>query len=142
MKSKVEHMNITVGNIDATVDFLKTAMPDFEVRGEGDSENNNLPYHWVHIGTPETYIALQGHTGSNNAVAERYSDVGGNHIGFVVDDLDVVIERLNKKGFIPTQDNQDHPHRRRIYVETKDGLEWEFIEYKGDSLEENNDYSL
>jgi len=142
MQSKVEHMNITVGNLDNTLNFLQTAMPDFVVRGEGDSESNNKSYHWVHFGTDESYVALQAFTGRSKMTNERYSDVGGNHIGFVVEDIETLITRMEQKGFMPSSENQDHPFRRRVYFETNDGLEWEFIQYSGDSVQQNNDYSI
>jgi len=140
--SKVEHMNITVGDLDEAVHFLQTAMPDFIIRGEGDSEMNQSKYHWVHIGTNESYVALQGHTGHKTSITKRYADVGGNHIGFVVDKLIDVKHRLKSSGYSPTSENHDHPHRKRIYFETKDGLEWEFIEYLGNNDHQNNDYLL
>jgi len=140
--SKVEHMNITVGNLDEAVKFLQTAMPDFAIRGEGDSEMNQSKYHWLHIGTDDSYVALQGHTGHQSSITKRYSDVGGNHVGFVVTEIDKLINRMESIGYTPSMNNQDHPHRHRVYFETTDGLEWEFIEYLSDRNQLNNDYAL
>ena len=72
----LEHNNITVGNLDATIKFLQTALPEFEIRGSGVHNGRK----WVHIGTEESYLAL------NEAViryeeAERYSGIGFNHMG-------------------------------------------------------------
>ena len=34
-QSYLEHNNITVNNLDEAVKFIQTAMPEFEIRGEG-----------------------------------------------------------------------------------------------------------
>lgn len=142
MPSKVEHMNISVGNLEKTIQFLKTAMPDFYIRGEGDSESNNRPYHWVHLGTGESYVALQAFTGKNTSSTVRYSDVGGNHIGFEVENMEALIQRMEQIGYSPSSDRSEHPQRKRVYFETSDGLEWEFIEYLNDNLQLRNDYTI
>ncbi len=142
MQSKVEHMNITVGDLSTTLNFLQTALPDFKIRGEGDSESNSKPYHWIHVGSNDSYIALQAFTGKNVSITERYSDVGSNHVGFVVEQMEPLLQRMKGIGYTPISDNQDHPHRRRVYFETNDGLEWEFIEYFGDTEHQNNDYTM
>lgn len=139
---KVEHVNITVGDLTEAVNFLKTAMPEFSIRGEGDSESNGKTYHWIHIGTESSYVVLQGPTAKTEASLKRYADVGTNHVGFVVENVKNVINDLSSLGYELTSDNQDHPARRRVYFETKDGLEWEFIEYFSIETHQRNDYRI
>ncbi len=139
---QVEHVNITVGDITEAVNFLTTAMPEFAIRGEGDSESNGKTYHWIHIGTDESYVALQGPTANTRASLERYADVGTNHIGFVVEDINKVVKNLTQSGYEMTSDNREHPARRRVYFETRDGLEWEFIQYFSTELSQRNDYKI
>ena len=55
MAVRLEHANLTVRDIDGMIRFLETAFPEFQVRGEGTSQDGSR---WVHIGTHETYIAL------------------------------------------------------------------------------------
>ncbi|MDP7280966.1 MAG: hypothetical protein QGG39_13925 [Candidatus Poribacteria bacterium] len=54
MINQMEHANIRVKNIDQTVEFLMTALPDFKVRGGKTSGEDR----WLHIGTDLTYLAL------------------------------------------------------------------------------------
>ncbi len=137
---KVEHVNITVGDINEAVNFLQTALPSFVIRGEGDSESNGKPYHWVHIGTDNSYVALQAPTAKTKASLKRYADVGTNHIGFEVEDMDSVIHNLSTLGYMITSEKLEYPARRRVYFETSDGLEWEFIEYFSSENKYRNDY--
>ncbi|SKA43805.1 hypothetical protein SAMN02745132_00132 [Enterovibrio nigricans DSM 22720] len=95
MGSYVEHANITVNNLKSTIHFLQSAMPDFKVRGEG----RNQHYGWCHLGTDTSYIALQEVVIDKAVERIPYRQLGTNHIGFVVDDVTTVSERLNSKGF-------------------------------------------
>ena len=53
MKPFLEHLNITSTDVDETLRFLMTAMPEFSVRGEGGGEKAQR---WVHVGTEESYL--------------------------------------------------------------------------------------
>ena len=89
MANQLEHVNIRVKNFDETVKFLTTALPNFKVRGGKTSGENR----WLHVGTDSTYLALN----EDNREVQRQGE-GLNHIGFVVDDAEVVRERLEKAG--------------------------------------------
>jgi len=54
MTIRMEHANLHVRHFDDAVRFLKTAFPDFHVRSESVSDG----LRWMHIGTDDTYIAL------------------------------------------------------------------------------------
>jgi len=132
MANRLEHANLTVRDIDATVQFLKTAFPEFVVRGEGIQNGDR----WLHVGSDDSYIAL-------NESSEGVSENGPlNHLGFAVDDVNAVVSRLleaeYREGFIAPE----HPHRRRKYFFDADGIEWEFVEYATSDPEQRNDYSL
>ena len=90
MSGQVEHANIKVRDIDETVNFLTTALPNFKVRGGSDEPSKK----WVHIGTESTYLAL-----NEDGRGTQKQGPGLNHVGFVVDDTDAVRERLEKAGF-------------------------------------------
>ena len=51
----LEHANIAVRDIDGTIRFLQTAFPSFGIRHD---ETGADGCRWVHIGTDNTYIAL------------------------------------------------------------------------------------
>jgi len=55
MAVRLEHANLSVRDMEATIHFLQTAFPEFRVRGEGMSNDGRR---WAHVGTDETYIAL------------------------------------------------------------------------------------
>ena len=54
--TRIEHVNITVPDIDEAIRFLKIVAPDFEVRKD---EKPSKSYRWVHIGNEVYYFALQ-----------------------------------------------------------------------------------
>ena len=137
----LEHANITVDDIDETISFLTTAFPHFQVRGKGESVTNGVTRKWLHIGTDTTYVALESVSSKDIGSRRPYRDVGINHLGFVVGDVDSVIERLKKAGYKKSIDVADHPYRKREYFFDKSGIEYEFIEYLSDDPTDRNDYS-
>ena len=87
MKIRLEHANLSVRHLDEMVRFVTTAFPEFEIRAEGTGMRGQR---WLHLGTDDTYLAL-------NEASERaeprppYSGTPGfNHLGFEVDDVDAV----------------------------------------------------
>jgi hypothetical protein len=80
MKCRLEHANLAVRDIEPMIRFLKTAFPEFQVRGEGKSRDGTR---WVHVGTNDTYIAL----GQANAHSDRHwtpysGEPGVNHLAY------------------------------------------------------------
>ena len=123
MRSYLEHANISVTDVDKAVRFFHSAMPDFQVR----HDSGPGPERWVHLGTDTSYIAINQMPPSANQTFQ-YHQPGYNHIGFVVDDADVLRERMlaagYREGFIPPP----HPHRKRVYFLDSDGIEYEFVQ--------------
>ena len=105
MKFRLEHANICVRDIEPMMHFLKTAFPEFRMRGEGKSRDGTR---WVHIGTNDTYIAL----GQAKADSKRHwtpygGEPGVNHLAYEVDDVESLRARLKAAGFqestVPTR---------------------------------------
>ena len=139
MTIRMEHANLHVRHFDDAVRFLKTAFPDFCVRSE--SVRDGL--RWMHIGTDETYIALNETNIEKSSGAEPYDGRPGvNHIGYEVDDVDALQERLAAAGFRDSTYPNSHPHRKRVYFYDADGNDWEFVQYFSDKATERNDYDL
>lgn len=132
----LEHANITVKNIDESVKFFQTAFPEMKIRGGG--EGNNGP--WIHIGTDVTYFALNEDYNQHESV-KNYSSTGINHIGFVVQNVDQVAERLLGAGYERSYPKQIQQFRIRDYFLDKDGNEYEFVQYHSDEMSERNDYT-
>ncbi len=133
----LEHANLTVRNLDEAVRFLTTAFPHFEVRGRGTS--NGRP--WLHIGSETTYIAFNEAT-LKDSDREPCDESGFNHLGFVVDDADLIANALRDAGYREGIQAEPHPHRKRRYFYDTDGTEWEFVEYLSETSDERNDYLL
>ena len=56
MKPFLEHLNMTSTDVDESVRFLLTAMPEFSIRGEGGGEKAQR---WVHVGTEDSYLCIE-----------------------------------------------------------------------------------
>lgn len=138
MTIRIEHANMIVRDVDAMMRFLQTAFPEFRVRREGNGEQR-----WVHIGTDETYIAL------NEAVSEppeRWVPYAGkpgvNHLGYEVDDVDALRQRMRAAGYRDSTVPNSHPYRKRVYFHDPDGNDWEFVQYFSDDPTKRNDYEI
>ncbi len=126
--TKIEHLNITVPNIDEAIKFIQIVAPDFKVRKDVKPPSS---YRWTHIGNDEYYFALQEpHLGSEpDSPRKTYKNYGVNHIAIVVDDLLKVESDLVKHGYKRSIDTPIEKHRKRLYFFDNFGFEWELIEY-------------
>ena len=139
MTLRMEHANLTVRHYDEAVRFLTAAFPDFEIRRSGLNDGHR----WMHIGTADTYIALNEATESARDGREPYDGRPGvNHLGFEVDDAEGIRARLAAAGFKDSTYPNQHPHRNRVYFYDADGNDWEFVEYFSDDPNLRNDYEL
>lgn len=127
----LEHANLTVTDLNATIKFIQLALPDFVKRGEGMYNGRK----WVHIGTQDSYLAINEDPG-HNPVQRRPL----NHLGIVVQDVNAVVDRLVDAGFHRSSQRYEHPYRVREYFEDTQGTEYEFIEYLSDEPAKRNSY--
>ena len=139
MTIRLEHANMVVRSIDDAVRFLTAALPEFRIRREGLNEGQR----WMHIGTDDTYIALNE---ASDEPAEKWVPYDGkpgiNHLGYEVDDVEALRDRLAAAGFKDSTYPNNHPHRKRVYFHDADGNDWEFVQYFSDDPAERNDYEL
>lgn len=135
MKAYLEHINVSVSNLNKAVAFFQTAFPTFKVRGAGTGSYGA----WLHLGDDDTYIALNEGAGDNNN--PQYAGTGINHVGFVVEDVKSLANRLLNAGYKRSYPIQEQRFRIRDYFLDNDGNEYEFVEYLSDVPEERNDYS-
>ncbi|WP_428772960.1 VOC family protein [Vibrio sp.] len=137
MTTYVEHANITVSNLEQTLQFIQTALPEFKIRHQGKNDQR-----WCHIGTDSSYLAIQeqGPADKPPGQSTPYYDIGINHIGIVVEDVSEIEQRLLKQGYRQNPQGADETFRRRIYFFDSDGIEWEFIQYFSDDANERNLY--
>lgn len=132
----LEHANISVTDLDASIRFFTTAFPDFKIRGGGEQKDRK----WVHLGNDVTYLALNAPLVKAEKVEHPidYSKNGFNHIGFVVEDVNSIAERLLAEGFVRDYPKQVEATRIRDYFIDADGNEFEFVQYLSEDLSERN----
>ena len=139
MSNKIEHVNLHVSDIDRVLGFLKCAFPEFYVRYDSESSEEER---WVHFGNADNYFALYQASDVSSPKRRLYSSSPGiNHIGLVVEDVVAIRQRLSGAGYLESTIDNFHPARSRIYFHDPDGNDWEFIQYFTDVEEERNDYS-
>src|SRR2546422_10075397 len=140
MTVRLEHANLFVRDIDATVRFLQTAFPGFRIRFDGMDPRG---FRWVHIGTDDTYIALTQSTVAPERQWTPYVGLPGvNHLAYVVDNVEALRERMRSAGYRDSTVPDQEPYRQRVYFYDPDGNDWEFIEYLSDDPAKRNDYNL
>ena len=100
------------------------------------SGNTSEGNRWLHVGTDSTYLAL-----SERSCDKQNRELDLIHIGFVVDDVDAVRQRLEQAGYSEGMVVDPHPYRKRIYFLDNNNMEWEFVEYFSDNPSERNEYS-
>lgn len=133
----LEHINLVVTDIDASLAFYQAAFPHWRVREREQGSWSGKPRTWVHFGDDNQYLAM----GDNGEGDNR--DLGGHqpglaHFAFVTDNLDALMARLEQAGFLPDKDGAEEPFRRNIYYIDPAGFEVEFVEYLSDLPAERN----
>jgi catechol 2,3-dioxygenase-like lactoylglutathione lyase family enzyme len=140
MAARLEHANLCVHDIDGVVQFLLTAFPEFRVRQDKIEPEGTR---WVHVGTDETYVALnQADPAAGRRGLPYRGRPGLNHLAYEVDDVESLRARLSAAGYRDSTVPNSHPHRRRVYFYDPDGNDWEFVEYLSDDAAERHDYKL
>lgn len=121
----VEHINLTVRDPLATANMLEKLF-DWKIRWQGEAIHGGLT---VHVGGARSYVALYRHTDlGDNAAESYYRELGFNHLGVVVDDLDATERKVVTAGFTP-HSHGDYEPGRRFYFEDSEGFEIEVISY-------------
>jgi len=133
----LEHVNLVVSDIDASLAFYRAAFPHWRVREYARGEWSGKPRTWLHFGDDYQYLAF----GDNGEGDNR--DLGGHqvglaHIAFVTTNLEALTARLEAAGFTPAKSGADEPYRRNIYYIDPAGFEVEFVQYLSDVPAERN----
>ena len=140
MAVRLDHANLAVRDLEGAIRFLRTAFPDFRVRGRGPECAGRR---WVHVGNDVTYLSLLEATSTGGGERAPYSAGPGlNHLGFEVDDAEALRARLRAAGYVESTVPNAHPHRKRVYFYDAEGNDWEFVQYFSDDPAKRNDYVL
>jgi catechol 2,3-dioxygenase-like lactoylglutathione lyase family enzyme len=137
--TRLDHVNLTVRDIDETIRFLRLAFPDFRVRADEVGADG---VRWTHVGTDDTYLALTEAEAGTAPWVPYTGRPGLNHLGFEVDDADALRARLTAAGYECWNVSKDHPARVRVYFFDADGNDWEFVQYLTDDVALRHDYEL
>lgn len=121
----LEHINITVSDIDRTSDMLERIF-GWHVRRKGPSKANGIT---AHVGTDSAYIALYSPGETDQPEQVSYNTQGGlNHVGVIVDDLAAAERRVLDAGFV-THSHQTYDPGSRFYFHDYDNVEYEVLSY-------------
>jgi catechol 2,3-dioxygenase-like lactoylglutathione lyase family enzyme len=142
MICQLDHVNISVVDVDRTVAFLRVAFPEFRIRGGGKGNSGEVPTEWLHVGLDELYVSVN----TANPIEAREKpheaqETGINHVGFIVENVDDVQSEYEAAGF-KCEPVNELPSRKRLYVADADHIIWEFIQYMSDDFAIRNDYSI
>ena len=137
--TRIEHVNITVPDIDEAIRFLKIVAPDFDVRKNETPSNS---YRWAHIGNENYYLALQEpHLDAEpKKRLQPYKNYGINHVALVVNNVQEIEEKLLANGYRKGIGTPTEKYRKRAYYFDNAGFEWEFVEYLSDKPSEKYFY--
>ena len=122
----LEHVNITVSDPAATAAMLCTLF-EWKVRWQGPSQMGG---HTFHVGTQDHYLAVYTYDGNPHPGKLRNAITQGglNHVGVVVDNLQVVEQRVIEAGYTP-HNHGDYEPGRRFYFNDSDDIEYEVVSY-------------
>ncbi|MDO6686719.1 MULTISPECIES: VOC family protein [unclassified Agarivorans] len=135
----LEHINLTVKDMDQTLVFYKAAFPHWWVRGKGQQTWYGTDRRWLHFGDDNHYLAFNDNGYGENRPLEG-NQLGVAHYGYVTANLDAVISRLLAAGFEIHHEGAQSAHRRNVYFRDPNGFEVEFVEYSSDLPKERNLY--
>ncbi|MFQ5491545.1 MAG: VOC family protein [Phycisphaerae bacterium] len=120
----LEHVNLTVADLDRSIDFYSRLF-GWRLRWKGAASSGRPA---AHLGDDRYYLALF-ETPQNGTASRDMERLGINHFGFVVDDLDDLKSRLAQLGIDPHHQD-DYDPGRRLYFLDPDGIEVELVEYE------------
>jgi len=136
----LEHINITVRDVDRSTRFLLAALPDWRVRGEGRMDWFGKSIVWRHVGSDSFYVALQG-GGEGEATDWQDHRLGPKHVGLVVPSAGDVVTRLAAAGYPLDHWGAASATRRNVYIVDPDSVQFEFVEYLTDDVALRNAYA-
>ena len=125
MHSRLEHINLTVRDTDATAIILGEIF-DWKIRWAGAAKDEGRT---IHLGSDDTYLALYSHHEKEWLDSSHKTITHLNHIGIQVDDLDIIEQRVKAKG-LTTFNHGDYEPGRRFYFNLEDGIEVEVVSYQ------------
>ena len=139
--SRLEHLNVTLTDLDRATRALQAIIPQWSVRGAGRWDDDaGQSYRWRHVGDDFQYIALY-ETPPGRALSASGPRSAFNHLALVVDDLDATLARLQAVGIPLDHIGGSTEHRRSAYVMIEpERLQIELVAYDSPVPSERNVY--
>ena len=140
--SRLEHLNVSLTDLDRATRALQAILPNWSVRGGGtwqDEAGHQVA--WRHVGDDFQYIALY-ETPPGRTLSASGSRSAFNHLCLVVDDLDATLARLRALGIPLDHIGGSTEHRRSAYVMIEpERLQIELVAYDSPVPSERNVYA-
>ena len=139
---RLEHLNVTLTDLDRATRALQAIVPEWSVRGAGtyDDGTGRTPA-WRHVGDDFQYLSLY-ETPPGRMVEASGARVAFNHLALVVDDIDAALARLRAVGIALDHVGGSTEHRRSAYVVIEpERLQIELVAYDSDVPSERNVYA-
>lgn len=128
---RLEHLNLVVCDLPATLNFYQAALPHWHIRDSGTSDWYGQQRQWLHFGDDYQYITLNDNgVGDNRNLTGHQTGLA--HFAFATNNIDAVITRLGEAGFTVAKNGADEPYRKNVYFIDPSGFEVEFVEYLAD----------
>ncbi len=139
--NRLEHLNVTLTDLDRATRALQAILPHWSVRGTGTWDDGaGHRYAWRHVGDDFQYLALY-QTPPGRTLQASGARSAFNHLGLVVDDLDAALARLRAIDIPLDHVGGSTAHRRSAYVVIEpEGLQIELVAYDSAVPEERNVY--
>ena len=127
--ARIEHVNISVADADAIAASLCDIF-DWQVRWSGPAMDEGYTVHVGSTGDNSSYFALYSpKTLVKNSNRGHQLEACLNHVGIVVDDLNLLETRLLSLGYKPVN-HRDYGPCSSFYFFIEEYLEIEVIQYK------------
>ena len=138
---RLEHLNVTLTDLDRATRALQAIVPEWSVRGTGTWEDGaGHTVAWRHVGDDFQYLALY-QTPPGQQIQASGPRMAFNHLAFVVDDLDATLARLRAIDIPLDHVGGSTEHRRSAYVMIEpERLQIELVAYDSPLPSQRNVY--
>jgi catechol 2,3-dioxygenase-like lactoylglutathione lyase family enzyme len=144
----VDHIGITVPDLEAATRFLidilgctyMYSLGPYQDDGDWMREHLNVhpraimqQLHFFQCGGTAIFEVFEYSSPDQRDVPPRNSDIGGHHVAFYVDDLDLAVEHLKNNGVEvlgdPTSSKGPSEGQRWVYFLSPWGMQFELVSY-------------
>jgi len=140
--NRLEHLNVTLTDLDRATRALQAIVPEWSVRGAGTwDDGSGREFEWRHVGDDFQYLSLY-ETPPGSALQASGGRSAFNHLALVVDDLDAALARLRAVDIPLDHIGGSTAHRRSAYVVIEpERLQIELVAYDSAVASERNVYA-